>query len=102
MSVETGNFPLLLAALLGVGGLHGIFFYSSLGRKLASWCALQAGLVLFFLLRSPMTSLSKVLVLETALVTAVVALVLVAFLMEARKHPGKAGSKAGTGRRDTT
>ena len=100
MSVETGNFPLLLAALLGVGGLHGIFFYSGPGRKLASWCALQAGVVFFFLFKCPMTSLSKVLLLESTLVSTVVALVLAAFLIEARKHPGRTGSKDGSGRRD--
>lgn len=100
MTAESGNLPLLLlAALLAVGGLQGIFFYSSLGKKTASWFALQLGLVLFFLGgRSPLPSLSKVLALEILLVTAVVGLVLAGFLLWVQEKPLKGPLKAG-GRR---
>lgn len=80
MSAETGSLPFLLfAAILSLGGLHGLFFYSGLGKKILSWCALQLGMALCFLFRSPFTSLSQVLLLETVLVTTIVALVLAAF-----------------------
>lgn len=84
MNAETGNLPLLIVgALLALGGLHGVFFYAGPRKKLASWGALQAGLIFFFLFREPLSSLSKVLLLETTLVSVTLLLILVAFLLKA-------------------
>lgn len=39
--------------LLCLVGFHGVFFHASLAKKTISWCALQAGLVVFLVGLAP-------------------------------------------------
>jgi len=59
-----------LILLLCVVGFHGVFFHSSLGRKVFSWVLLQAGLVTFLFSLAPGgPALPKVLAVLAAAVT---------------------------------
>jgi hypothetical protein len=57
------GFPLIFC----LAGFHGIFFYSNLWKKTGSWCAFQAGLILFLIQLAPLGgSFPLVLALLTA------------------------------------
>lgn len=54
MAADSGiPFQYFLPLALCLAGFHGTFFYFSLWKKAASWCAFQAGLVLLLFLSAP-------------------------------------------------
>lgn len=84
MAVDLGNaFHYAVPLALCLAGFHGVFFHSGPWKKTLSWCAFQAGLIVFlFQLTSKDNPFPAALALSTSACTAAVVILLGVFSLK--------------------
>ena len=87
-------FTVGFAMLLCMVGIHGIFFYEDLSKKIAAWILIQAGILLFLFQAVPAGIPSRtVLFLEIAGVSLVVGGLLGLLAFQLKKRYGTLGER---------
>jgi hypothetical protein len=95
-------FHFIAPLALCLAGFHGVFFHGEPWKKTASWCAFQAGLIVFLLqLASRENPFPVALALSTLACTAAVVVLLSAFCVKSggRLKPPEAGKNSRRGSR---
>lgn len=89
MAVNLGNaFHYIVPLAFCLAGFHGVFFYTNLLGKAASWCLFQMGLISFLFLLAPQAGpVPSALSLLISAVTFAVGIVLTVFCLKlGRRH----------------